>query len=81
MKRVQKGIVFILEDFTILLHNNGDVSVDPPIETAPSNLIISEKCLSLAELIHSIRVQGYESKLLIPALNSSRNVKQFRKFI
>ena len=73
--------IFKLDDFIITLSDNGDVSVDPPKGTSPSDLIASEKCLSLAEMIHSIRVQGYESKLLLPALEASISMKQFRGFI
>lgn len=79
MRKIKNGVLFVLDDATVFLRNNGDVTVDPPKGTAPSDLIASRKCLQLAELIDSIRQHGYERKLLIPALDKSTNEAEFRQ--
>lgn len=79
MRKIKNGLLFVLDDVTVFLRNNGDVSVDPPKGTAPSDLAASRKCLQLATLIDSIRQHGYEHKLLIPALERSANEAEFRQ--
>lgn len=81
MRKFKNGLKFVLEDITVFLHDNGDVTVDPPLGTSPSDVKVSLECLSFAELLHGIRMKGFDSALVISGLSISKNQADFRSFV